>query len=118
MRYEAALFDMGRLLQDTEQQYPKIFRTACERKRVDYPLKQAALFNLIIGFFGGGQVSIGKPNPKIYFRAAQLAGIEASLCATFEDSGPSVYAANVSDTVTLQVTDLNSLDTNCLLWGI
>ena len=57
-------------------------------------------------FLGGDQVSIVKPTPEIYFRAAQLAGIQAFSWATFEDSGPSVYAANVSDTVKLQVTDL------------
>ena len=51
-------------------------------------------------------MSIGKSTPEIYFGAAQLAGIEGSSCATFEDSTPGAHAANVSLTVTLQVTDL------------
>ena len=51
-------------------------------------------------------MSIGKPPAEIYFRAAQLAGIQAFSWATLEDSGPGVNAANVSDTVKLQVTDL------------
>ena len=64
-----------RLLEESE--IPRGTATSIGTEKAIHHLKKVALFYLLNGVIDGDQLSIGKPNPKIYFRAAHFAGTEA-----------------------------------------
>lgn len=67
----------------------------------------AAHFEFVLG---GDEVSANKPNPAPYLEAAARLGLQAHLCAAFEDSDRGVAAAVAAGCQTVQVPDLRPVD--------
>ncbi len=54
----------------------------------------------------GCEVKNGKPNPEIYFLAAERLGVDPKSCLAFEDSNNGTYAAVAATMMTYQIPDL------------
>jgi len=98
---------------------PRVVATSTGTEKAIHHLKKAGLFDLLTGVLGGDQVTMGKPNPEVYLKAAELAGTSASLSTAFEDSDPGARAAHASGATTVQVPDLKyPSDETCALGHI
>ncbi len=98
---------------------PRVVATSTGTEKAIHHLKKAGLFDLLTGVLGGDQVTMGKPNPEVYLKAAELAGTRASLSVAFEDSDPGARAAHASGATTVQVPDLKyPSDETCALGHI
>ncbi len=58
------------------------------------------------GIMSGEKVERGKPDPQIYLRAAELLGVEPSLCAVLEDSLYGIESAYRAGMTPIMVPDL------------
>ena len=85
---------------------PRVVATSTSTQHAFHHLQKAGINDLVTHVVGGDQVSLGKPEPEIYLKAAAAAGSDAQDCAAFEDSEPATRAAVRSGATTVQVPDL------------
>ena len=85
---------------------PRVVATSTSTSKAMHHLQKAGIYDLLTHVVGGHQVSLGKPEPEIYLKAAATAGFDAKVCAAFEDSDPGTLAAVRSGATTVQVPDL------------
>jgi len=85
---------------------PRVVATSTRRQHALHHLQKAGIYDLLTHVVGGDQVSLGKPEPEIYLKAAATAGFDAQDCAAFEDNDPGTLAAVRSGATTVQVPDL------------
>jgi len=67
--------------------------TNAEPANVNFILRAAGLEHLFRAVVDGHQVSLPKPHPAIYLRAAEMLGVAPGECVVFEDSVPGVESA-------------------------
>ena len=96
---------------------PAVVATSTPTDIATANLKLAGLFDYMTAVLGGEQVVKGKPNPEIFFKAADLAGYDPRECAAFEDSDPGTLAAVRSGALTVQVPDLRQPSAETLALG-
>jgi len=93
------------LLQDAD--IPRVMATSTRTQHAMHHLQKAGIYDLVTHVVGGDQVTLGKPEPEIYLKAAVTASIDAKDCAAFEDSDPGTLVAMQSGATTVQVPELN-----------
>ena len=103
------------LLQDAG--IPRMVATSTRTDHALHHLQKAGIFDLVTHVVGGDQVTLGKPEPEIYLKAAATAGFDAKDCAAFEDSDPGTLAAVRSGATTVQVPDLKPPSQKTLALG-
>jgi len=103
------------LLQDAG--IPRVVATSTSTSKAMHHLQKAGIYDLVTHVVGGDQVSLGKPEPEIYLKAAATAGFDAQDCAAFEDSDPGTLAAVRSGATTVQVPDLKPPSQKTLALG-
>ena len=103
------------LLQDAG--IPRMVATSTRTDHALHHLQKAGIYDLITHVVGGDQVTLGKPEPEIYLKAAATAGFDANDCAAFEDSDPGTLAAVRSGATTVQVPDLKPPSQQTLALG-
>ena len=103
------------LLQDAG--IPRVVATSTSTSKAMHHLQKAGIYDLLTHVVGGDQVSLGKPEPEIYLKAAATAGFDAQDCAAFEDSDPGTLAAVRSGATTVQVPDLKPPSQKTLALG-
>ena len=96
---------------------PAVVATSTPTDIATANLKLAGLFDYMTAVLGGEQVVKGKPNPEIFFKAADLAGCDVRVCVAFEDSDPGTLAAVRSGALTVQVPDLRQPSAETLALG-
>lgn len=74
--------------------------------QVDYHLTAAGLRDYFATITGGDQVTVGKPDPEIYLKAAATISVSAADCVVFEDSEPGTVAGLASGATVVQVPDM------------
>lgn len=74
--------------------------------QVDYHLTAAGLRGYFATITGGDQVTVGKPDPEIYLKAAATIDVAAADCVVFEDSEPGTLAGLASGATVVQVPDM------------
>ncbi len=103
------------LLQDAG--IPRMVATSTRTDHALHHLQKAGIYDLITHVVGGDQVTLGKPEPEIYLKAAATAGFDANDCAAFEDSDPGTLAAVRFGATTVQVPDLKPPSQQTLALG-
>ena len=96
---------------------PRMVATSTRTDHALHHLQKAGIFYLVTHVVGGDQVTLGKPEPEIYLKAAATAGFNAQNCATFEDSDPGTLAAVRSGATIVQVPDLKPPSQKTLALG-
>ena len=96
---------------------PRVVATSTRTQHALHHLQKAGIYDLVTHVVGGDQVSLGKPEPEIYLKAAATAGFDAQDCAAFEDSDPGTLAAVRSGAATVQVPDLKPPSQKTLALG-
>ena len=96
---------------------PRVVATSTRTQHALHHLQKAGIYDLVTHVVGGDQVSLGKPKPEIYLKAAATAGFDAQDCAAFEDSDPGTLAAVRSGATTVQVPDLKPPSQKTLALG-
>ncbi len=71
---------------------PKAVATNAEPANVEFVLQAAGIDRFFRAVVDGQQVANPKPHPDVYFRAAELLGIQPANCVVFEDSHGGVAA--------------------------
>lgn len=74
--------------------------------QVETHLRAAGLRDFFATITGGDQVTLGKPNPEIYLKAAATLHVSADNCVVFEDSEPGTLAGLASGATVVQVPDM------------
>ena len=95
----------------------RVVATSTRTQRALHHLQKAGIYDLVTHVVGGDQVSLGKPEPEIYLKAAATAGFDAQDCAAFEVSDPGTLAAVRSGATTVQVPDLKPPSQKTLALG-
>ena len=75
---------------------PMALATNAEPENVNFVLDRAGLRKYFRAVVDGHQVSLPKPHPEIYLRAAELLGIAPANCVVLEDSHTGVAAARAA----------------------
>ncbi|MBL1434577.1 MAG: HAD family phosphatase [Rhodobacteraceae bacterium] len=87
---------------------PCAVATSTQSDLAEGHLQRAGLRGYFKAVIGGDQVTLGKPAPEIYLKAAETLGVSAAACAAFEDSDPGTLAAIASRATVVQVPDVNA----------
>lgn len=74
--------------------------------RINKNLEKTGLTDYFDAIIGGGDLSIGKPNPEIFIKAAEKIGLETKECYVFEDAYNGVMAGYNAGCKTIMIPDL------------
>ncbi len=86
------------------QQIPRAIATSSNRHDALHTLGEMADYFPVI--ITGDQVTLGKPHPEIYLKAAAAIGIDPLSCVALEDSEPGIAAAHAAGMQALMIPDL------------
>ncbi|MCL1988548.1 MAG: HAD family phosphatase [Firmicutes bacterium] len=89
---------------------PKCVATSTERESMERKLIELGLFDRFDGFITGDQVKLGKPNPEVFLKAAELTGAIPENCIVLEDSPAGINAAHNAHMPCIMVPDMISPD--------
>ncbi len=89
-----------------EKQIPMVVASSSNIAHVREHLQLAGIDEYFTAFVGGDQVSLGKPHPEIFIRAAGELGIDPSQTLAVEDSPNGVLSAHAAGSKVLLVPDL------------
>ena len=95
-RIEAILVPGIRQFLERHRDVPTALATNAEPANVDFLLDRAGLRPYFRVVVDGHQVSRPKPDPEVYYRAAELLGTAPGNCIVFEDSHSGVEAARAA----------------------
>lgn len=76
-----------------ENDYKTIVATSSQRKRVDHILNIANISQYFDDSICGDEVTHGKPNPEVFLRACEKAGVSPEEALVLEDSEAGIQAA-------------------------
>lgn len=80
--------------------------TSTDRKKAEYMLKNAGLFEKFDFLICGDEVTNGKPDPEIFLKAAEKAKIEPKNTMVLEDSYNGLRAAKSAGMIPVMIPDL------------
>jgi len=78
--------------------------SSTERANIELAIQQHKLEDFFEGFIASEDVSIGKPNPEVFNKAANLLGLSAHECLVIEDSPHGIEAGQRGSMKTLALT--------------
>lgn len=84
----------------------KVVATSTARGKAEYMLENAGILNRFDFLVCGDEVKSGKPNPEIFLKAAEIAGVNPKNCMVLEDSHNGLRAANSAGMVPVMIPDL------------
>ena len=90
-----------------ENGYRIALATATPPDRAEKYLKAHDLYKYLDVMVSASMVSLGKPAPDIYLRAAEMLGLSAQSCLALEDSPNGIRSASSAGCVTVMVPDLD-----------
>ena len=90
-----------------ENGYRIALATATPPDRAEKYLKAHDLYKYFDVMVSASMVSLGKPAPDIYLRAAERLGLSAQSCLALEDSPNGIRSASSAGCVTVMVPDLD-----------
>ena len=70
-----------------------VIGTSTERRNIELAFEQLGLESFFIGAVCSEDVSLGKPDPEVFLKAADLVGTEPNECVVLEDSAHGIIAA-------------------------
>jgi len=85
---------------------PSVIATSSERKRAENYLRKSEVLELFDDLTCGDEVSIGKPDPEIFLKAAEKNKTDPIYCVVFEDSENGIIAAKLAGMIPVFVPDL------------
>lgn len=85
------LVDLLKYLKDNN--YKTVVATSSQRKRVDHILNIANISQYFDDSICGDEVTHGKPNPEVFLRACEKAGVKPDEALVLEDSEAGIQAA-------------------------
>lgn len=85
---------------------PTAVATSTHKEVATAKLRLAGLDQYFDSLTCGCEVTHGKPDPEIYYLAANRLGVNASQCVAFEDSNNGVRSAVSANMTTFQIPDL------------
>lgn len=85
------LVDLLKYLKDNN--YKTVVATSSQRKRVDHILNIANISQYFDDSICGDEVTHGKPNPEVFLRACEKAGVSPEEALVLEDSEAGIQAA-------------------------
>ncbi len=98
------LFELLEFLE--EKGIKKVVATSTSRKKAEYMLENAGILDRFDFLVCGDEVKNGKPNPEIFLKAAERAGVTPKKCMVLEDSHNGLRAANKAEMVPVMIPDL------------
>ncbi|MGN0500123.1 MAG: HAD family hydrolase [Ruminococcus sp.] len=90
-----------------ENGYRIALATATPPERAEKYLRLHDLYKYFDVTVSASMVSLGKPAPDIYLRAAEMLGLSAQSCLALEDSPNGIRSASSAGCVTVMVPDLD-----------
>lgn len=97
-----------------ENGYRIALATATPPERAEKYLRAHDLYKYFDVTVSASMVSLGKPAPDIYLRAAEMLGLSAQSCLALEDSPNGIRSASSAGCVTVMVPDLDKPDDDIL----
>ena len=98
------LFELLEFLE--KKDIKKVVATSTSRKKAEYMLENAGILDRFDFLVCGDEVKNGKPNPEIFLKAAERAGVTPKKCMVLEDSHNGLRAANKAEMVPVMIPDL------------
>ena len=89
-----------------EHDYKTVVATSSTRNRVDKSLEQTGLASYYDDSICGDEVAHGKPNPDIFLKACEKAGVLPSEALVLEDSEMGIQAASAAGIPVICVPDM------------
>ncbi|MBQ2880719.1 MAG: HAD family phosphatase, partial [Clostridia bacterium] len=89
-----------------ENGVPCVVATSSVRARAEKFLERAGLLPYFDDLTCGDEVTLGKPNPELFEKAAKKADVEPEYCIVFEDSENGIIAADRANMLPVCVPDL------------
>lgn len=85
-----------------------IIASSSPKEIITFVIKKFKLDEYIGGFVHGDEVTIGKPNPEIFIKAASIFNEKPKDCLVIEDSSNGVKAAKAADMKCIGYKNINS----------
>jgi len=92
----------------------KCVATSTERDSMERKLTELNLLTRFNGFVTGDQVALGKPNPEVFLKAAELMNVPPQNCLVLEDSPAGINAAHNANMPCIMVPDMVPPDDDLL----
>ena len=89
-----------------ENDVKKVVATSTARKKAEFMLENAGILDRFDFLVCGDEVKKGKPNPEIFLKAAEIAGVDPKNCMVLEDSHNGLRAANSAGMLPVMIPDL------------
>ena len=87
-------------------QIPYAVATSTVRKNAIWRLENIGVLDRLQGLVTGDMVTVGKPEPEIFLRAAETLNLPAEQCLVLEDSPHGILAAHRAGCLPVMVPDL------------
>ena len=98
------LFELLKFLDENDVK--KVVATSTARKKAEFMLENAGILDRFDFLVCGDEVKKGKPNPEIFLKAAEIAGVDPKNCMVLEDSHNGLRAANSAGMLPVMIPDL------------
>lgn len=72
---------------------PAVIGTSTDRKNIDLAFEQLGIGEFFCGAICSEDVNLGKPNPEVFLKGAEVLGLPPKNCVVFEDSLHGIEAA-------------------------
>lgn len=89
-----------------EQQIPAAVATSTMQGRAEGVLKKAGVYDKLSGYAYGDMVKESKPEPNIFWKAAEEIGQRPEECLVIEDTTPGVMAGKAAGGYIIHIPDL------------
>lgn len=111
IRSERPLFEgLKELVAALAPDYLLGLASGSERAIVDEVLKLESLGSFFSATVSGSEIKLGKPEPEIFLKTAELLGVEPSACWVVEDSKPGVAAGLAAGMRVIAITNTHPAD--------
>ena len=96
-----------------EHGIPCVLATSTSVELATKRLKMAGIYDCLQHYITGDMVTRSKPDPEIYLKAADAAGVPIEKCLVLEDSYNGILSGRASGAVVGMVPDMLPYDESC-----
>lgn len=96
-----------------EHGIPCVLATSTSVEQATKRLKMAGIYDCLQHYITGDMVTRSKPDPEIYLKAADAAGVPIDKCLVLEDSYNGILSGRASGAVVGMVPDMLPYDESC-----